>query len=281
MEIGLIQRLMHCTVRIECTNKDGECSFGTGFLFVLLEKNGADNVPVFVTNKHVLENGIKAKFQLTLQKNDGSPDFGNHWSIDFDNLSNSCLYHPDPEIDLAIFPAGKLINEAAKNGINFFVTPLSKAYMPSQSTIESFSAMENILMIGYPNALWDSVNNLPIIRRGVTATPYDVDYEGKREFLIDAACFPGSSGSPVFIVNLGSKVDKSGNFHMPINEMHFLGVLYAGPQQTIEGDIHVVPIPTGSKSISVSAIPMNLGFVIKSSVLYDFEPLLEERIKLE
>ena len=136
-------------------------------------------------------------------------------------------------------------------------------------------------MIGYPNALWDSVNNLPIIRRGVTATPYNVDYEGKREFLIDAACFPGSSGSPVFIVNLGSKVDKSGNFHMPINEMHFLGVLYAGPQQTIEGDIHVVPIPTGSKSISVSAIPINLGFVIKSSVLYDFEPLLEERIKLE
>lgn len=59
-------------------------------------------------------------------------------------------------------------------------------------------------MIGYPNGLWDSQNNLPIIRRGITATSVKKDYNGKKEFLIDAAVFPGSSGSPVFIFNEGS-----------------------------------------------------------------------------
>lgn len=36
-------------------------------------------------------------------------------------------------------------------------------------------------------------------RRGITATNINFDYNGKKEFVIDAACFPGSSGFPVFI----------------------------------------------------------------------------------
>jgi len=57
-------------------------------------------------------------------------------------------------------------------------------------------------MIGYPNGLWDHVNNLPLIRRGITASHPGVDYQiegqnGPGVTVIDMACFPDSSGSPV------------------------------------------------------------------------------------
>jgi len=65
-------------------------------------------------------------------------------------------------------------------------------------------------MVGYPVGIWDSANNMPVIRRGITATHPGKDYEGKSEFMIDAACFPGSSGSPVFLFNLGSYPQKAG-----------------------------------------------------------------------
>lgn len=52
------------------------------------------------------------------------------------------------------------------------------------------SAIEDIIMIGYPDGIWDSINNQPIIRRGITATQPKNNFNGKQEFLIDAACSP-------------------------------------------------------------------------------------------
>jgi len=44
-------------------------------------------------------------------------------------------------------------------------------------------------------------NNLPIVRKGITATtPYFLNYNGKREFLVDIAAFARfHSGSPIFV----------------------------------------------------------------------------------
>ena len=42
-------------------------------------------------------------------------------------------------------------------------------------------AVEDIMMIGYPNALWDSEHNMPIIRKGITATPVWLDHNGKKD----------------------------------------------------------------------------------------------------
>ena len=52
--------------------------------------------------------------------------------------------------------------------------------IPAQADLESLDAIEEIVMIGYPNGLWDSVNNMPIARRGITATPVYLNYEGKK-----------------------------------------------------------------------------------------------------
>ena len=139
--------------------------------------------------------------------------------------------------------------------------------------LSSVDAVEEIIMIGYPNGLWDSTNNMPIVRRGITATNISFDYNGKKEFLIDAACFPGSSGSPVLICNVGAYRDKQGNLNLGSSRVLFVGVLYAGPQLTVTGDIRIVSVPDSQqKAMSVAAIPNNLGYIIKSECILDFVP---------
>ena len=50
------------------------------------------------------------------------------------------------------------------------------------------------------------------------------------------------------------------------SRVYLLGILYAGPQLTVTGEIKVVTIPNvQQKALSVSHIPNNLGYIIKSS----------------
>lgn len=79
-------------------------------------------------------------------------------------------------------------------------------------------------MIGYPNGIWDSVNNMPIIRKGITATHPRLNYNGRKKFMIDAACFHGSSGSPVLLFNTGTYATKDGNTTIGTRIM-LLGIL--------------------------------------------------------
>ena len=51
---------------------------------------------------------------------------------------------------------------------------------------------------------------------------------------------------------------------------------------TVTGELKVVTIPNiQQKVMSVSHIPNNLGYVIKSDTLLDFIPLLRDRINKE
>jgi len=133
-------------------------------------------------------------------------------------------------------------------------------------------------MIGYPNGLWDELHNLPIIRKGITATHPGLRLNGKPEFLIDAACFPGSSGSPVFLANIGGYI--SGRAHiLGGNRIYLLGTLYTGPQHTTTGEIFAINVPTDTKSIVSGLIPNNLGYVIHSSELSALEEAVRGSLK--
>lgn len=54
-------------------------------------------------------------------------------------------------------------------------------------------------MVGYPIGLADARNNYPIFRKGYTAAHPAVDFNEDGIGLVDMACFPGSSGSPIYI----------------------------------------------------------------------------------
>ncbi len=113
-------------------------------------------------------------------------------------------------LDLVAIPLAGILNELSEKGIHVFYRTVDPNIVPSEKQINELSAMEDITFIGYPSGLYDTINKIPILRQGITATPIWNDFQGKENFLIDAGVFPGSSGSPVFIYNHGSYPTKDG-----------------------------------------------------------------------
>lgn len=274
MSLGIIERLTHSTVRIETNLHNGGVATGSGF-YMHFFNNGEYNIPVIITNKHVIANARSGRFHITLAKDDGLPDIGNHLQFEIPNFEGSFIKHPNPVIDLAAFPMGPLFNELAQSGSIPFYVPLPTSLIPNDDERESLSSMEDIVMIGYPNGIWDSKNNLPVIRKGITATHANVALNGKSEFLTDIASFPGSSGSPVFLANIGAYMDKQGNTYMGENRIKLLGIHYAGAMHTASGEIRIITAPTSNIPVPITEIPNNIGVAINSKELF----VLEEEVK--
>ena len=276
MSLSTIEQLCFSTVRIETSDALGNCYSGTGFFFNL----GIDDkiVPLIITNKHVISGMSKGSFILTERNQLEEPDYKKHFPIVIEkNFENNWIKHPDPQIDLCAMPINPII-EDSRNRLNktFFYKWFDNSLIPSNLQLNEIDVAEEIIMIGYPNGLWDSVNNMPIVRRGSMATNISLDHNGKREFMIDAACFPGSSGSPVILFNKGGYTDKQGNLKWGNGRLYLLGILYAGPQLTVTGEIQVVTVPNAQqKALSISHIPNNLGYIIKSSTILDFIPIIK------
>ncbi|MGQ0525452.1 MAG: S1 family peptidase [Betaproteobacteria bacterium] len=272
MPLSPAEQLAHSTVRIECDLPAGKVSTGTGF-FYSLDRNGDQHIPVIVTNKHVVEGTVEGRFLLTLHNGTDGPDVGKVKAFELDNFERRWHPHPDKDVDLCVMPIAPLLRDAERTNTKFFFLTLDKTLIPSAADLEDMLGLESIVMVGYPNGLWDRANNLPIFRKGVLASDYKRDWNGKKEFLIDAACFPGSSGSPVLLFEIGTYQTR--NAVNVGSRIKLLGVLYAGPQHTVEGDIKVVTVPTVQKPIAVAMIPNNLGVVIKAEQLNAFEGKLK------
>lgn len=258
--------ITHSTLRIECTFPNGRGT-GTGFFMQLCEK-----IPVIVTNKHVVKGALSGKFCLTRNTDENKPDIGNFKFFEIKNFASQWFYHPD--VDLAVMPIGPLLHQSEAEGESFYFASLTPELLPTEDDLKDMPAMQEIVMVGYPNGIWDSVNNQPIFRKGITATHPELDYDGKPEFLIDAACFHGSSGSPVFTLDIGKITTRSAGAIIGQSRIKLLGILYGGPQHVASGEVRTVEIGT-KKDMAYTAIPNNLGNVISSKALLDFEPELK------
>lgn len=273
--LSLTEKLVFSTVRIQVQTAKGG-GVGTGFFYEFTIDNDK-RVPVIITNKHVINGANEGAFLLTSANSDGNPNNNNHIPVTLNNFEKRWIPHPDTNIDLTLMPLAPLLNEASHKGFKPFMINISGNLIPTDEQLKELTAVEDILMVGYPIGLWDEKNNYPLFRKGITSTHPTNDYNGRSEFVIDAACFPGSSGSPIFLANIGNYVDKKGNTIIATRFM-FLGILYAGPQYSAEGEIKIVDIPTKKDTIAVSEIPMNLGYVIKSKNLNGFLPILEKLV---
>lgn len=261
----LSEQLVHTTIRIE-SEVPGGIATGTGFFFDFCNEGGR-SVPTIVTNKHVLKDSIRLHLVFTLADAEGNP-IDAYERFEVQNSPAAWINHPDPTVDLCALPIAPVINALEFAGKRICKASLTSDIIPKEADIDSFSFVDEITMVGYPNGLWDSRNNLPIVRRGITATPYRYDYQGRREFLIDSACFPGSSGSPVFLYNEGA-YGHAGGLTLG-TRIFFLGVLYSGPTTDLEGEIVLESRP---KIVTKSML--NLGFVIKASRMLEFEPIIK------
>lgn len=276
MALSLSEQLTYSTIRIECFDSKGNISTGTGYFFNFkFNKETGEHIPTIVTNKHVIKNASIGKLIFCIAEN-GEPVNNKHHTINITDFENIWIPHDSPDVDLCILPIAQLLKETKKKNIDLFYIALTISNIPTKEDLEDLTALEEVIMIGYPNGIWDSYNNKPIIRKGITATHIALDYNNKKEFVIDMACFPGSSGSPVFLLNEGSySSKKKGNIVLGKGRFFILGTLYAGPQHLVTGEIRDIPIST--KRMTFSTIPNNLGYVIK----YDRLLELEKQLKID
>lgn len=265
-QASISELLLHLTIRLEVKVLGG-ISVGTGFFFNFCKDDGG-SVPTIVTNKHVVKgaNEMDVLFTSLSREDAGAPPFE---PLHIKGMLGKWIEHPNPEVDLCVLPIEQVLSAFNAAGRQLLYEPLDASLILREEEARQLSAIEQVTMIGYPNGLWDDVNNLPIVRTGVTATPVFVDYKGKKEFLIDAACYPGSSGSPVLLYNEGA-YPTSGGIALG-SRLKLLGIMYKVPVRMINGEIVV------SSGCHVESQGMlNLGFVIKATELLRFEPLLAD-----
>lgn len=252
--------LARSTVRLHC--EDGtRSSVGTSFLYRIGE--GEAWTPLLVTNRHVVEGFSIAhlSFSRATDLRDARPE--NSENVTVNNLQNLVVYHPNPNIDLAAVLLGPIVNQLARNDTPINLTAIRESDLVDDEIERRIRFVEDVLVVGYPQGLWDEHRNLPLFRSGVTASSPVLDYNNEPKFLIDCSIYPGSSGSPVFLYNSGVILDAADNSASFGERVKLLGVVYA--VQLYQANGHVTETtPANARAMANVGIPSNLGVVVKA-----------------
>lgn len=261
------EQLLFTTTRIEAKLKDDSASVGTGSIVGYRVENKGD-VFFLVTNKHVIKDTSEAVLLFNITEDKGVPLLGKQYRIHLSNFQEGWFGHSQEDIDVTIMPFSPIVNQLRKDGVLIYFKTISTNLIPTKEQTEQIDAIEDLIFIGYPNNIYDRANLLPIVRKGTTATPFSIDYEGKPAFLMDASIFPGSSGSPVFLCNVGSYSPKGGGVVVG-NRIFFLGIVSSVFTIQESNEIEIVDVPTGVQPIVKTSQMMDLGLVYKSRVIIE------------
>lgn len=246
----LSTQLLFTTVPIWTESPDGSGSAATAFIYMVPVPHKPEiSVPLLVTNHHVVAKAKRGLVEFVERAGD-SPNREKRVRVEVSR--DALLGNANPELDIAIIPLGAMLTQIQDAGRPAFFRSVTPDIVPSAEVISGLAAMEEIVFIGYPSGLRDETNANPLIRRGITSTPVWNDFQGRPSFLIDAGVFPGSSGSPVFILNQGAYATKDGL--VVGSRILFLGMIR---QSMVRSD-------SGRDTF------LGLGEVLRSSAIVDF-----------
>ncbi|MDD3012748.1 MAG: serine protease [Candidatus Gastranaerophilales bacterium] len=274
---SLLDQLIYSTVRLEVFNREN-IPIGVGSAFLQALSIDDCDCGLLITNKHVIKDAYFCKFCFTLADENNNPIFGQKILFRIGDFESQCYLHPNPDIDLCALPFGPIYNYLKNQGINIFFYRLNEGLIPSDDILTSLEYAEDIIMIGYPCGLWDKENNLPIIRRGITASHTAKDYNNKPYFLTDMSVFGGSSGSPIFIYNPGHYPNKEGGLSLG-NRIFFIGINFAVFHYNINGQAEIISTPVKDSLIFNANIPNNIGLAIQSKKILDFKEIFKPLLK--
>ena len=180
---------------------------GTGFW---LEK---DNESYFVTAKHMIEDEAEIYIRMNTEK-----------GLLFQEVEltkNQPLYHENPAIDIAIIPL------KPRKGAKYFM--INAGMLIDNEFVEKVGVIEgdDVFFIGLLPQFFGKLKNTPVVRTGKVALVTDELFEDEDGealyFYIEAHCFPGNSGSPVFMRM--ASMDANGNISYAGNQVLLLGVM--------------------------------------------------------
>jgi S1-C subfamily serine protease len=259
---SITKKLLFNTVRVDTVLDDG--SEGSGTAFVVSHAHARGPHTFIVTNRHLVE-GVRRGGLVFTQKRNGQPAFGQRFQLNIEDFPHAWFTHPDPEVDLAVVPMRPLEQAAREQGVELYYHVIDSRLVPDAATLRALDALEEVLFVGYPSGVWDQVNLMPILRRGTTATPVALDFEGRPEFLIDAAVYPGSSGSPVFIY----QPDVLRPTQSVGRKFLFAGVVAAVFFREEANQLIPAPVPANHCATVMGSEMIDLGLVIKAQAVID------------
>lgn len=235
------RQLLFTTAMVRSQVGPGLVSTGTSFFYdgYLGDPTSGINLPMLITNKHVIRNATAGTVRF-LRAENGEPSLGNSLEVNFQE--SDWVGHPDPDVDVAAVAIGGVLAQLEQQGTPVFFRQITKALVPAPDVVEDLDVVEPVTFVGYPASLFDTANLTPIVRRGTTATPIQLNYCDTPQFLIDASIFPGSSGSPVFIVNENG-YQQGNSFVMGSSRILFLGVVAAVHPEASTGRIVTATTP--------------------------------------
>lgn len=265
--ISISERMMFNTVRLVASDR----SSGTGYFYNFMIDNKI--VPVIITNKHVVNYNANETMTFYLHLRNGENESNESYQV---TLTLNWIFHSKKDLCFCfVNPVFEFVKK--QTGKDVFYIAIDETILPSQKMLEELSALEELVMVGYPIGLWDKNNNFPIFRKGYTASHPAIDFNESGIGLVDMACFPGSSGSHIYILNEGGYKDKVGNLNWGQSRIIFIGTLFSGPIYDATGKLVVTDIPTSNQVVeSHTGVMVNLGYYIKSSEILEFKNIIKE-----
>jgi hypothetical protein len=197
---SFIERILFCTLRTELLDDNNQPKgIGTGFLLsVDLPNEDNKGLVLLVSNRHIFEGSKRCKILFHKRKgslNEPNLDYVGGYYYHTTDYTQVLFCHPNPNIDLACLNISSVISQLLPQ---IYWKSLDRSLFASFNE-EYLDAGDRVIFIGYPENRYDQVHNLPVLRSGVIASHPKLDFNGQKQFLIDAQVFPGSSGSPVFL----------------------------------------------------------------------------------
>lgn len=263
-ELTIAEQLLFSTIKVE-TSK------GTGTGFFLEYSVGDKRVPVFCTNKHVLNDNPDEPVSFRVHLDADTIEEMKTVQI---SLTSHWMFHPKE--DLAVCFAAPLFRSfEEKFNKRVFCKAIDESLIAKADFLSELDALEEVTMIGYPLGLSDETHGVPIFRKGHTASHPALDFNGTRRGLMDIAGLPGSSGSPVFVFNQSAYADRHGNINVGGVRLSLIGIQVAIPIMNATGTISVRETPTQQQLVAETRIPTNLAYYIKAEELLWFKDMVK------
>jgi hypothetical protein len=256
----IAERLLFATVRLEA--RSARNSNGAGTAFIFRQQRAGEAREYLVTNKHVIQDAqsIGATFHRCAGHGPHQTEVHRYT---FPRAALAWTAHPDPAVDLAVTPLAPVEDEMTEAGMRIYHHAVDESLLPDADDLAACDAIEDVVFIGYPNGIWDRRHHLPIMRRGITATPVTHDFEGTPRFLIDAAVFGGSSGSPVFVYNRSGWTARDGTTHSG-HRLLFVGIVGSVYYRSALNEVVDVPMPGNVRRLAKDREMLDLGVVFKA-----------------
>lgn len=162
-----------------------------------------------VTNRHVIlpqidnVEYVPDRFTFHLRKNVGGTIMWEAIILSKDQLLSLAKFHQDSAVDVGLIDISgfiqTIINNIADKKIEnniLLPTTLSNNNLPENQPI-TIDVTSDIIVASYPKGFYDKLNKFPIVKSGIVASAWGLNFNGSPIFQIDAQLFPGSSGGLV------------------------------------------------------------------------------------